>query len=767
MRQSHGRVRQVLFTALTAGGLLIGSLPVGADDNLVVSQRFSVATNLGLYGGQPEDIAPDPLSDAVYFASYSPNGIFSSTDLGETWTGLPTDTNYGIGKAVEVDPDTGTVYAMVGDSVLKSEDQGVTWEDITSGLDNPVLGQVMLLAQDRLVVARIDSQVAVSEDRGTSFINYTIEDGSIISDLKAATNSDVYYAITSANEMDTFHLSSDGGETWTDIDVYSAGIPSGNRFYEIGVDPLNDDHLILISHRIVDGVYQTFDGGASWTEVTDQNGDGVHGTHVTFDDTGRVYIGSMYTLDAAASPMTWTGITVETPASSVYADTFGIEPEDANVLYTNTSYGVARSDDQGVSWSDVVDGVTAVKVYDVSQATNKDIVWIGANGGLAKTENFTDSSPTWEYPVLPTTGISNIKAVWVKPLNSDRVVMGGSAVIYYSTDGGTTWSQSTTPTFLGAVQDIVQSPINRNRLFAIYFNNDLSVDDVGGVFMSDDNGQTWSDLGLTDDLPAVSLTVSADETVYVGIGGDASTTGIYSYDGSSWSSLSNSPQTAQISSLLADPDDATILFATTQKDSSSGALFTSTDAGATWSRITTGLTNIINLDTLTMQPSRSTMYVAGQNENSLNGVVYKSTDGGASWSHYYTGLRQETFYTMLFDGLLVGNDQGLFSLQSKASLKLSLSDESVQAGASVGVSGVLKDKATGKKLSDRKVKIYAKVGSGEWKLMGTKTTNARGRVNIDVTPTHNTRYKLRWVPTGEDADEYVNVTSSTERVTID
>lgn len=742
-----------------------GVIPALADGNIVDDQTTSVATNLGLFGGQADDIAVDGSSDAVYFSAASPSGVFSSTDSGDTWSGLSSDTNYGVGKGVEVDQDSGRVYALIGDTLLRSDDFGVTWENITSNTDG-ALYQAMVFGQERLLVAMNNGNVAVSEDGGDSFEVYEMGDDMSATYLAASTLSDAYYAAVTDGTDRAVYMSTDGGQTWTDMDVTAHGVTSEHLLSEVSVDPLDSDHLVLISFAGEDPAYQTVDGGGTWTELIDSDFGDINGTHATFDGTGRLYVGSVYSDDPTNATPNWTQLELDTPESQVFADIFAVDPEDTSVLYTNSSYGIARSSTTGTSWEDLVNGVTMVKVYDIAQASDKNIVWIGANGGLAKTENFLDSSPTWEYPILPTNNISNIYAVWVQPDDSERVVMGGSTFFYYSDNGGSTWSQSAAPGFSGSVQDIIQSNVDSQTLYAIFSEADLNETDTGGVFMSEDLGETWTDLSLPDDLPAVSLAVALDDTLYVGIGGDVDPRGIYIFSGGSWSALANAPQNPLITSVLADDTDVNVVYATTSNDESGGAFYKSSDAGATWDRINSGLENINNLDSLTAQPSATSLYLSGQDGDSLNGVVYKSTDQGESWSLFYTGLKQENFYSMLFDGLLLGNDRGLYGLESKASLSISKSKKTIESGEEVTITGQLNDAATGKKLTNKKVKVFKKVGDGEWKVISIKRTGSKGKVHFTFSPEQNTRYKLRWIPGGTAADEYTSVTSSTVKVTV-
>ena len=88
-----------------------------------LTKKNSIVSNLGLYGGQPEVIGIDYGSDNIYVANYAPNGLFYTDDGGTTWNGLPSAANLGVAKSVAVDQVTEYVYALVGDSLLRSTDK--------------------------------------------------------------------------------------------------------------------------------------------------------------------------------------------------------------------------------------------------------------------------------------------------------------------------------------------------------------------------------------------------------------------------------------------------------------------------------------------------------------------------------------------------------------------------------------------------------------------------------------------------------------------
>jgi photosystem II stability/assembly factor-like uncharacterized protein len=528
------------------------------------------------------------------------------------------------------------------------------------------------------------------------------------------------------------------------------GMAAGNRFSYVIVDPADSSHIVLTS--IISGDfpgYQTTDGGATWNSLSD-DGTEINGGCLMFDAAGRLYVGFSYTDNSTAATPTWDTIATATPQSHINADTCAADPADTATLFYNSPLGPARSADTGATWSDQVSGLTAFNVYDISQATDKDIVWIGANGGLAMSEDFTADEPTWLYPVPGTD--SSMYSVWVNPDNSDRVVAGGARIMY-SVDGGDSWANATLPASFsaGAVWDIQPSRVTDGTLYAVWANYDLNADDSGDVLMSEDNGETWTSLDFTNNLPAAELSVASNDTLYVGTGGDVNEPHVYTYDGSAWTRLDQEFGDVPITSVVVDPNDDARVFVTSENNSGSGGLYLSEDTGTNWTQITDGLADVQNLASLTPQSSASeTYYVVGQDSSSLNGVIYKSTDDGLSWSLYYTGLKQEGFNALFYDGLLLGNDRGLYGIHSRAKLR-KLSTNRTPSATTVKVS--LRDTSTNIQLGHQRMNVY-KMKHGDWQKFKRVVTNGQGVARFAVTADIK-QIKLRWVPKGSKAEEYV------------
>ncbi len=734
----------------------------------VETQKNSEATNLGLYGGQSNDIAVDSTSSNVYITTMAPNGFFISDNEGASFHGLPGDVNFGIGKQVEIDSNNGDVYALIGDSIIKSTDHGVNFSDITANLGfNGALGEKMLYGHNRLLVSAMGGpgqggNIVISSDNGASFSAKTIGTGTVYS-LAASPTAGTFFAAVSGNESEKLYRSVDYGDNWSEVVILA-----GQRISVVAVDPADANHIVITNTRgTSSNSIETINGGTIWTAITDSFGQPIAANYVAFDGT-RMYIGQHYKEGGV-----WHQFNNQTPNSSIYADVFAFDPNNVNILFTNSVYSLAKSINRGASWTDQVNGVTSVKTYDISQANKKSIVWIAANGGLGKTTNFTAASPTWEYPVSGT-GDATAYAVWVNPDNTNIVLYGDRHTMMRSLDGGSTWtSVATFGPGGGNIRGIESVPDDNSILYAVLGNDDLAGVDSGYVYKSTDTGKTWTDLQIPDNAPAYSLTINKDGVVFVGASSNdiAAPKGIYRYKKGSWKKLTSSKVADKsVSSVLADPENADIIYATLTAFPQGGGFYKSEDSGDTWTKKDEGLKSVNHLGALTVQISTkpNTLYLAGQASN-LNGAIYKSSDGGESWGQYFEGLKQETFYALLFDGLTAGNDRGLYEMKSKASLTLKAGKKKVTKGTEVLMTLILKDKATKKKLKNKKVTIMKKLKKNKkFKKFKTVKTDEKGKVNFYVTVKAKKKLflKAKWTPKKKAKQEYAVAKSKQVKIKI-
>jgi photosystem II stability/assembly factor-like uncharacterized protein len=177
----------------------------------------------------------------------------------------------------------------------------------------------------------------------------------------------------------------------------------------------------------------------------------------------------------------------------------------------------------------------------------------------------------------------------------------------------------------GSVNSIVVDPSDSNTVYAAF---------DAGVFKSADGGTTWSYSGLMGSaVSTIAIVPQSPATVYAAVPGNI----FKSLDaGATWNQLPGTPPNLILDAI--DPQGT--LFGRIRPP---GGLSKSSDGGNTWQTASVGLPNATFLGPPVIDPRNSnTMYITGvANLNTLSTsviTVFKSTNGGASWSQIATGL---------------------------------------------------------------------------------------------------------------------------------
>jgi photosystem II stability/assembly factor-like uncharacterized protein len=230
----------------------------------------------------------------------------------------------------------------------------------------------------------------------------------------------------------------------------------------------------------------------------------------------------------------------------------------------------------------------------------------------------TDGGDTWSKVPLPSGLSGDVKAVYTLPNNSNYVWAGVSgknkgARILRSTDRGMTWTDVTGPSVgnLGRIFCIVPDASDPTGL-TFYVGTQGIYDPEnpanGGVYKTTDGVHFTMMSGSPISSVNVSIAVANSSTIYATAYGK----GLSKFNGSSWSTVINSPY---VYGVAVDPGNtqrvaaSTFDFSTMDLYRSDGVMISS-DGGASWSNIKAGL-QVLSVNPVAFNPDGSGQLVVG------------------------------------------------------------------------------------------------------------------------------------------------------------
>jgi len=392
-----------------------------------------IESDLGLYGGTVNAIAPHPNDPNTLFACTN-GGLFKTSNAGVSWSRLSTGLPLACG-AVAVGPSNGDhIYtADIGyASLAASTDEGMTWT--IEPLPDIFFNAAHSGTQGLLVVDPLNS--------GTLFVQ------------------------TASSLVE----SKDGGGTWTNVGGTLSPVAS-----------------LLLAKNVVAldiGNVAVLQDGGSWNTLTvPPFFTGPTAQALAYDGTNYLYASFDYFADAGqagiyTSPdlQTWHLTDVQTNLASVLATS-------TPPAYAFSGYTGYRSGDHGMTWS-----IFSLDTY-TAQAFALDAnsqLWLGDTGAGVR---FSANQGTTFSP--RNVGITAVSptSIAVDPNAPTNVYLGAPIqALFKSSDGGMTWASSGVGMDSQAtITSIAIDPQNSSYVYAA---------DPGGisgtVYASDNAGASWS-----------------------------------------------------------------------------------------------------------------------------------------------------------------------------------------------------------------------------------------------------------------------------------
>jgi photosystem II stability/assembly factor-like uncharacterized protein len=546
--------------------------------------------------------APDTMyCSAVY-------GMYKSIDAGAHWQLMyPPYGELNDYRAIAIHPSLPNIILAGGtNNAWKSTDRGDTWtlmalpgeyglEDIEFSLTEP---NVVYLATQSNIFGKA---VYKSTDTGDTWVNMhnNLDSATASSDIEVDPSSAQVVYLSGWDHADNspgrfIWKSTDGGETWFDV---SPQVSNGYGAMEVIVSPDNPNEIWACT--VFDGVYRSHNGGQTWSPFNDSL-QTLETATIRYDPiTGRICLGVFYDGIYKLSPNSQRWIKIGYDFHLSACKRLSVNYHDSEELVVPANNGPFLSSDMGESWT----------------WSNFDIP-IGEGPAAIMYDKYLSS-----IRYLSTFNRGN---------NEPRIGF------YVSTDFGETWESRSNglpdyPYFYDMDISFIDSASRR-----------IFIATTEGLFFSDDMGALWQE--ATSGLPVLNfftaIEVSEDDPYSIALGDRYNTVYLSSDCGTSWAQATLPPRLLDeyIDDIEFDPFDTDVIYVTSWPI----ALFKSEDRGQSWHDISSNLPRdtsyfgylyLFISDILVNPHNPSNLFAAISNHG-----VYQTNDGGLFWESFSEGL---------------------------------------------------------------------------------------------------------------------------------
>ncbi len=609
----------------------------------------------GVVSGRVRAIAVHPTDPEIVYVGAACGGIWKSTNGGQDWLDIGAGMEALSFGSIAIDPvNPENVYAGTGETMynfnsvtfdgrgmFKSTDGGDTWTHITSGFgDRTHFGNIAVNPFDNSeVFATLGSGyrfftnpgnegVWKSNDYGITWRQVlNLNDGFDV--LPDPYISDRIYAVADKD----FHISTDGGDTWT---ISNDGISNQGGIGRMQIATAGDTQVLYLlvyytDHNIQ--LYKSNDDGENWSSVTDL----IYSSQGWYDlligvnpeSSREVYIGHNELLRTTdGTNFDYVGGGYWDQAMHVDFHIMRFSRSNPDYRYVGCDGGIYKSTDGGANWIDINAGLRTIQFYRIASDRNDENVIIG---GAQDNGNFrTDDGGASVY-YLVTTGDG--MECFIDPRVSRNVYMATqNGAIKRSTTGGGYGSFSSITPDWGSQPKAWTAPffMHPTQSAVIYTASDRP-------WKSTDRGNTWEALSGSQSSSAIhtmDICSTNDNVMILSANRYSDDPDIkVSQDGGiNWRAVDqNLPGVKRgVSRVVCSPVNEDLYVVRT--GFGSGKLYYSSDFGTSWEDISGNLPDIPHNDLFIDPLNTDVLYIA----NDFG--VYRTIDHGENWSRAGTGM---------------------------------------------------------------------------------------------------------------------------------
>lgn len=585
--------------------------------------------------GRITSVAVYASDTTIIYVSSPGGGIWKSINSGTTWLPL-TDNNSSQMNIfnLAIDPtNSNTVYAAInGGGVIKSTDGGVSWASTGGG---PSGSKKVLIdpTNTNIVFVTSSSGIHRSTNGGTSWtlVHNTASKEDI--EFKPGDVNIMYASGTGTASISSVYKSSDAGLTWVPVTVGDGITNFGRTLLGVSANNPNVVYAVQASGSIFGRMYRSDNSGTSFitsvignssssTNYFGYTGNGTTG-QATYDmaitvnplNASEVHIAGIICWKSIDAGATFTQMTVWSyPNATGYnhADVHGLEWV-GKTIYSCSDGGVYKSTDYADNWINLSTGLGIRQFYRFANAkTNADIISGGAQDNGTVARNAAGNWKDW----LGADGMDCI----IDPNNANNFIGTSQyGTIYKTTNGGSSYSGLSAPTSANWITPLAWHPTNSNIVYGGW----------NAIYKSINAGTTWANISSsisTGNLDNLCIAPSDDNYIYAS---RANILFLTKNGGTDWVQYTLA---STISSIEVKYNDPQKVWITTTAGSNN--VLVSTDAGATFTAISTGLPSTSARSIVVDDTPDEGTYV-GMNI----GVYYRNTTNTA-WVVLGTGLPQ-------------------------------------------------------------------------------------------------------------------------------
>jgi photosystem II stability/assembly factor-like uncharacterized protein len=548
---------------------------------------------------------PDIVLVAALGHAFGPNqerGIFRTSDGGKTWNKvLYKDENTG-GIDIVFDPhNPNVVFASLwqarrqpwffssggpGSGLYKSEDNGVTWKQLTgNGLPDGILGKI---------------GIAVS-----------------------GADSNRIYAIIEAKEGGIYR-SEDGGENWARVNDDGRFRQRAWYFSKIYADPKSVDTVYVLNT----GAFKSVDGAKTFNLLPARHGDH-HGFWIDPQNPNRLGNAN----DGGASVSMDGGKTWTTQGNQPTAQFYHVAVDNAfpyhiyGAQQDNSNVGIASRSESGMigreNWFMAGGGECGFVIPD---PRDWHIIYSNNEGYITRYDK--NKEEIQDVSVWPMDnsghGATDLthRFQWVSPLmlspHNPDVIYTAAECVFKSSDHGMTWNQ-------------ISPDLTRN---------DKSKQQPSGGPLTND----ITSVEYFDTIFALAESPKQQGTLWAGT--DDGVVQVSTDDGQHWANVTpKMPEWSTVSIIDPSPHDANSAYLAVDRhrlDDFKPYIFKTTDLGKSWTAITAGIPDGAYAHAVREDPRRKGLLYAGTELG-----VYVSFDDGAHWQPLQLNLPQSPIHDLV------------------------------------------------------------------------------------------------------------------------